>query len=203
MWTARSPKSPVADPRDEDDGALARRAAGGEARAFDALMARHKAPLHRFALRYLGDEQAALEIVQEAFVAAWANLARYDAERPFTPWLRRIALNKCRDWSRRRAVRRLVFGDRDLEAPEARTRPDPAPGAEAELIRTQRLAALRRAIDGLPLRLREPLVLTALEGMSQQEAAEVLGVTVKAVETRVHRARRKLAQTLGLDEATD
>lgn len=193
----------MADPAEEADGALARRALAGEARAFTLLMARHKAPLHRFARGYLGDDQAALEIVQEAFVAAWANLARYDPDRPFVPWLRRIALNKCRDWSRRRAVRRLVFGDRDLEAPEAQAQADPAPGAEAELIRGQKLAALRRAIDGLPLRLREPLVLTALEGMSQQEAADALDVTVKAVETRVRRARAKLALALGLDPAAE
>lgn len=186
----------MTSPSDEPDADLARRAAGGEERAFTLLMRRHKSALHRFAHRYVGDADAALDVVQETFVSAWSNLARYDPDRPFGPWLRRIALNKCRDRARRLAVRRMILGDRDLDSAEARARPDPTPGAEAALVRAQQRRRLDRAVAELPQSLREPLLLTWLEEMSHQEAAEILGVTPKAVETRLHRARRRLAEVL-------
>jgi len=180
-----------------DDADLARDAAGGSERAYAELVARHKDSLYRLLRRHLGDPEEAREAVQEAFIAAWRALGRYDASRPFGAWLRTIAINKARDRGRRRAFRRLFFGDRPLEHSEAQERPDPAVDAEEALIERDRLAALDRAIARLPASLKEALLLTAIEGHSQQEAAAILGVSIKSVETRVYRARRMLAQTLG------
>ncbi|MGR4863543.1 RNA polymerase sigma factor [Caulobacter sp. LARHSG274] len=183
-----------------DDAQLARRAANGEDQAFTLLMRRHQAGLFTFARRHVGDADAAADIVQETFVSAWKALKRFDAARSFPVWLRAIALNKCRDRGRRRAVRRLVFGDRDLESPEAQRQADPAPGGEQALLSSRRRAALEAAIARLPASLKEPLILTWLEDFSQQQAADLLGVSVKAVETRVYRARRKLGEWLSDDD---
>ena len=79
--------------------------------------------------------------------------------------------------------------------------PDPAPGAEAALIAEQRRTALDRAIAALPPKLKEPLILTAFEDLSHQAAGEALGVSAKTVETRVYRARKRLAELLGAPEA--
>lgn len=190
----------MTDEAGPSDAELARRAVDGEERAFSLLVRRHKDSLYRFARRYVGDAEAAYETVQETFVAAWTALRRYDPDRSFPAWLRAIALNKCRDRARRTAVRRLVFGDRHLESPEAVVQSDPTPGAEAALIAAQRLRALDRAIAALPTRLKDPLLLTQFEGLSQRETATVLGITAKAVETRVRRARRRLATALGEPE---
>lgn len=183
-----------------DDATLAKAALGGEDRAFTLLMRRHKAGLYTFVRRYVGEADAAHEVVQETFVSAWKALNRYDLRRPFGVWLRAIALNKCRDRARRQAVRRIVLGERDAESPEAQRQADPAPDAEAALLATQRREALIKAIARLPAQLKEPLLLTYFEDLSQQQAAELLGVSVKAIETRVYRARRKLAQALGLSD---
>lgn len=187
---------------EEDDAALARRAAAGDDLAFGALMRRHKARLHSFVRRYVGERDAALDVVQEAFVAAWKAIGRYDGRRPFAVWLRAIALNKCRDRGRRAAVRRLVLGEKGIESAEAQAQADTGPTAEAALQTTQRLDHLSRAIARLPEKLKAPLILTQLEGLSQQEVAVQLGVSVKTVETRVYRAKQRLSDDLarsGLD----
>ena len=94
---------------DLPDASLALAARQGDQPAFAALMRRHKQWLYRFVRRYVGDRDDAYDVVQESFVSAWSALARYDPERPFEAWLRRIALNKCRDRARRGAVRRAAL----------------------------------------------------------------------------------------------
>ena len=172
------------------------RAAGGDVAAFDALMRDTKAGLYRFVRRYVGDADESYDLVQEAYAAAWLAIRRYDPQRSFDAWLRTIAINKCRDWSRRRRVRRLFFGRVDLDSTEALA------VAEDQLSATDRHDAadqarrLHAAIAALPTTLKEPLLLTAIEERSQAEAAAILGVSIKAVETRVARARQMLAGRL-------
>ncbi len=180
----------------DDDLALVRRALDGEDRAFTALMRRHKDGLYRFVRRYVGDADAAYDVTQEAFVAAWRALDRFDARRPFATWLRAIALNKCRDRARRLTVRRIILGDRPADSPEAMRTPDPGGTPEATLVDLELRRALDQAIARLPPKLKEPLLLTYFAEMSQQEAAEVLGVSAKTIETRAYRARQRLAEML-------
>src|ERR1700749_3123160 len=124
-----------------------------------------------------------------------STLHRYDPSRPFDVWLRRIALNKCRDKARREAVRR-AFGLSRRGPEETEAVADPAAGADQTLAAGSALKALDQAIDSLPASLKEPLVLTTLEGLSHKEAAVVLGLSTKAVEVRVYRAKRQLAEML-------
>ena len=91
---------------DRSDGGLAALSLAGEQAAFSEIVRRHKEPLHRLVARLIGDEEEALDLVQEAFVSAHRALGSYDASRPMRAWLSRIAINKARDWRRRRAVRR-------------------------------------------------------------------------------------------------
>jgi RNA polymerase sigma factor (sigma-70 family) len=181
------------EPSGESDGALAKRAVAGERTAFNVLVHRYQEPLYRFIRRYVGDADEAYDLLQETMIAAWQALGRYDPDRPALAWLRRIALNKCRDWGRRRTVRQFFFRAAPLEAA----------GATAAAIDDDdnvnvNLARLDAAIAALPSQLKEPLLLTAFEGLSQQEAADALGLTVKAIETRVYRARKLIAEAVAL-----
>ena len=176
------------------DGALAIRAADGDEQAFEALVGRHKVALYRLARRYVGDADDADDIVQASFVSAWGALKRYDPTRGFAAWLRTIALNKCRDHGRRAVVRRLLMIP--VAASTVDFIADPQPGAEAELIAQEELAILNRAIVRLPRALKEPLLLTVIAGLSQAEAGRELGISAKAVETRVYRARRALMEAI-------
>lgn len=178
----------------ESDAALASRAAKGDRRAYDRLVERLREPLYRFIRRYVGDADEAFDLLQESFVAAWQALGRYDPSRPPLAWLRRIALNKCRDWARRRSVRRFFYGAQPIEAA-----PAVSTDTDSDSAQQARLALLDQAIAALPPALKEPLLLTAFEGLSQDEAGAALGITAKAVETRVYRARKLLAAALAID----
>ena len=185
----------------DDDARLAVQAAGGDTRAFSILMRRHKDGIYRFCRRYVGDADDAYDLTQQTFVSAWSALARYDPQRAFATWLRAIALNKCRDYGRRATVRRLIFGIRpNTEASMAEVASE-APSAETQVHDLQVLHALERALATLPDALKTPLILTALDGLSTAEAAEVMGISPKAVETRLYRARKALGARMGL--ATD
>jgi RNA polymerase sigma factor (sigma-70 family) len=182
---------------DPSDAVLARRAAKGDAQAFAVIVRRHKAPLYRLLRRYTGDADDAYEAAHEAFIAAWSAISRYDPARPFAAWLRTIAINKARDRRRRAAFRRLFFGWTSIEdTPEALARPDPGLPPDDAVAERQALETLDRAIADLPFALKDALVLTVFEGLTQAEAARALGVSAKAVETRVYRARKLLAANL-------
>lgn len=86
------------------DGELVALARAGSQKAYYALSGRHREPIYRLVRAAIGDTDAALDVTQEVFVAAFAALDRYDPNRPFRAWLTSIALNKGRDWVRRRAV---------------------------------------------------------------------------------------------------
>ncbi len=183
-----------ANPSDKSDGELAAMALAGAQAAYGALMARHRDAVWRLAMHSVGDADAALDIVQETFVAAFAALGRYDGVRPFRAWIARITLNKCRDWGRRRAVRRFFAFARPIEAAidMADAGPTPLEAAEARA----ELARVQAAIATLPATLREVLLLRTVEEMSQAQVADLLGVSGKAVETRLYRARTLLSERL-------
>ena len=186
----------MTQPAEPSDTELAQQAAGGDERAYAALVRRHRDSLYRLLRRHVGDPDEAYEAAHEAFIAAWSALGRYDPSRPFGAWLRTIAINKARDRGRRLAVRRLIFGSRPSDEASAQTAADPTRPADEALIENAKLAELDRAISRLPSSLKEALLLTAIDGRSQQEAGEILGVTAKTIETRVYRARKALARAL-------
>jgi RNA polymerase sigma-70 factor (ECF subfamily) len=181
------------------DADLAVRAGTGDRRAFDQLVLRYKGPLFRLARSYMGAPADAYDILQDTFIAAWLGIRRYDSQRDFATWLRTLLLNKCRDHGRRQTVRRRLL---QLFAREQKSAP---PYEDASLERdgpqARRLAALDTAIAELPAFYKEPLLLTALAGLTQQAAAEQLGTTAKAIEMRVRRAKQKLAENPRLADA--
>ena len=184
-------------PGARDDAALVADALAGDDRAFTELMRRYKDMVYRLARRYSGDRDEAFDLVQETFVAAWSSLRDFDARRPMSAWLRHIALNKCRDWSRRRRVRHFFFAAESLDAGAAQSMT-----SEPSVDETGGEAALARldvAVSALPPGLKEPLLLTVFEGLSYSDAAKVLGMSAKAIETRVYRAKKALARALGAE----
>ena len=181
---------------DPGDAELTRRSLGGDRSAFSLLMGRHKGWAHGYIRRYVRNAEDAADILQETFVSAWRALSTYDPERPFDVWLRRIALNKCRDYGRRASLRNAISGLVDAASRQVEDVPDPGAVGEAGLIAREEVRALEAAMASLPHGLRDPLVLTILEGLSQAQAGAVLGLSAKAVEVRCYRARTKLAAML-------
>ena len=175
---------------DCSDGELAALALAGRQAAFGELLDRYRSPVFRLVRGNTGDDDAALDVTQEAFIAAFAALKSYDGTRPFKTWVARIAINKCRDWARRRTVRRFFSFAMPIEA--ASNISDDSIPADRQLADRQELARVRELIAKLPATIREPLILRTVEGLSQTETAGILGISEKAVETRVYRARKAL-----------
>lgn len=177
------------------DEQLAIAARSGDRSAFETLVRRHKARIYRFVRRYVGQSDDAYDILQDCFVAAWSGLGRYDPKRPFLPWLRIIALNKCRDFSRRQKVRRLMLKAFALER-DSEQITHIVQAADDEGTDLERLHHLDQAIADLPAFYKEPLLLITVGGLSNVEAAETLKTTPKAIEMRLYRARQKLHSAL-------
>lgn len=165
----------------------------GDRLAFTQLVGPLVPRLLATSTRMLGSRSEAEDAVQNALAAAWLARTRFDPARPVMPILTTITLNKCRDRLRRRkAARFLGFGaplELDLAA-------DAAPSPESEAADRQALDQTLAEIERLPVRLREALVLVSMDGRSHAEAGELLGITEKAVEALVYRARRILRKKL-------
>lgn len=177
---------------DVSDIALVRRTVDGDQAAFNAIMHRYKERVFRIARRSLDDPDEAYDATQEVFVSAWRNLTRFDEARSLLAWLAKITINECRDRRRRRAVRAFFFRAAPIDGPEAARLADDDQLVERTVMARDELRQAQREIAALPDNLREAFILCVIEEMPQKEVAAILGVSVKAVETRVARARRVL-----------
>ena len=187
----------------QSDSDVAVRAQTGDRQAFELLVLRHKEPLFRLVRRHIGNDDDAYDVVQDSFISAWMALKRYDREKSFAVWLRAIALNKCRDFGRRQTVRRRFLRFFAPRESELVTTNEPELESAAEAAETKRFQRLDKAIAELPAFYKEPLLLTTVSGLSQQETAAQLNTTTKAIEMRIRRARKKLAEVLADLKASD
>lgn len=173
------------------DAELLARSAVGDHQAFERIVVRHGPLALRVARRLTPDRHSAEDIAQEAFVRVWTRAGSFDARRArFTTWLYRIVVNLVIDMRRRSRREHLA---EHLETA------DTTPCAEERLETDQRHAALRYARAALPSRQQAALVLVYEEGLSGAEAARVLGVSTKAVERLLARARARLRERLKPD----
>ncbi|MBI4345580.1 MAG: sigma-70 family RNA polymerase sigma factor [Elusimicrobia bacterium] len=181
---------PSGEPSDE---ALARRAQGGDADAFGALVRRHQGRVFRAAVRVAGNRADAEDAVQEAFVRAFRALVRFDPLRPFGAWVAKIAIN--------RALTRASRRKPSASLEEAERAVDPAASPEAGAARAADAAEVRRAVDGLSASDRALLALRYDEGLPVSEIAATLGVRQGAVKVRLLRLRERLLDRLGEEGA--
>jgi RNA polymerase sigma-70 factor (ECF subfamily) len=180
-----------------DQADMARLVAGHDA-ALDALMERHGGPLFGFLGRFLRDEDAANDLAQETFVRVYQHRSDFKPGQKFSTWLYTIGGNLARNHLRARSRRPEVPLEGDGEDQPGLARSLPASGGSPvdQTVRTEQQAAVRSAVANLPDDLREAIVLCELEDRSVAEAATMLGTTVKAVESRLYRARGQLRQQL-------
>jgi len=180
--------------RDEADAALVAAARAGEKAAFALLLARHRPLLVALCRRAVGNPELVEDVVQEAALQAMLNLDRLRRPERFGPWLAGIGLNLAR---RSRRGRRADWSSEAVAGGRAGAEPvDPAPGPE-ELAEAADLAArVRAAVAALPPGQRAAVLLVYLGGMTQAEAAALLGIDPGAVKTRLHKARGRLRRTL-------
>lgn len=173
-----------------DDAELVRRIRGGETALFELVMRRYNQRLFRVLRALLRDEAEAEDVLQDAYVRAYAHLGQLEQPERLASWLTHIAVHEAKARLRRRG--RFA----DVKEGPLRAVPSPSSDPEQETLGKQLQRVLISAIDDLPVGYRTVFVLRDVEGMSTAEVSESLRVSEQAVKMRLHRARSALRQVL-------
>jgi RNA polymerase sigma-70 factor (ECF subfamily) len=176
--------------QDDADSALLERARAGDAEAVEALLERHEAQVYRFGMRMCRDPEDARDVLQETLLSAARGLRDFRGAASLSTWLYTIARSFC--IKQRRRSKFAPDEARPIDSDElaaGRQLADPAPSPAEALAGKQVEHVLELAIRSLEPLYREVLVLRDVEGLTAPEVAEVLGVSVQAVKSRLHRAR--------------
>jgi RNA polymerase sigma-70 factor (ECF subfamily) len=177
----------------DPDQPLVQAARGGDLRAFETLVERHRDVVFRVTARIVGSDGEAEDVTQDAFLRAFHRLERYRGDAPFRSWLLRIAHNTAVTHVTRSGRR----ATQSLGAVEESVAATVAPGSPAEqLERRERLARLDTKVKALSPRHRTVLVLRDIEGLSYEEIARVTDSPVGTVKARLHRAREEFIDVL-------
>ena len=167
---------------------------GGDARSFELLVHRHAREVYQFAHRFLGNASAAEDVVQETFLQVHSSANTFDPVRRFKPWMFTIAANKARDMLRRRNRKRELsfdaFVDQDVEAGRRFVNlfSTDLKSPDAGIAIEDRRRVVKLAVDAIPPKLCEVLVLAYYHRFPYREIAEILGIPLGTVKSRLHAA---------------
>ena len=161
----------------------------GDMRAFDRLVERHQGKVMANCRYLSGSAEDAQDLAQEVFVKAFFALPRFEARAKFGTWVQRIKVNHCLNFLRRKRGKNFI--DVDDHEIESRSEMAVAPAAESRLEDDDRRRRIRATLDSLSDSLRLPLVMCDLDGMSYQEIAADLGLSLSAVKMRIKRGREE------------
>ncbi len=161
----------------------------GNGQAFAVLVERHTERFYRLAYRYLQNKAAAEDVVQDSFLKLWENPTSWQPDRnsKFTTWFYRVVVNLCFDQQKRKGA---VALDEDMPVIDDRASADEA------MIRAQEHMILEKEIAALPERQRTALNLCFDEGLTNQEAAEIMGLNLKALQSLIMRAKTTLKERM-------
>lgn len=184
---------------DTDDPIFIERLQAGDQAAFAELVEAHSPPIYYLALRMLGDETEAEDVLQDTFLSAFKSIDSFEGRASLSTWLHRIATNAA--LMRLRKLRPTFLS---VDAVADQNNSDMVPPAlfdwcclpESELLSSEARAEMRRAVEALPDSLRVVFMLRDVEGFSTQETADALDLSVSAVKSRLMRARMALREQL-------
>jgi RNA polymerase sigma-70 factor (ECF subfamily) len=176
---------------EESDAAVVSQCLAGRKDAYATIVERHQNVVFAVCLRSTRDREEAADLTQEVFVQAYRKLATFNPAYPFRVWLMAICANMAKN--------RLRGRERRRKAHESYA----AMAALSEGPRADRQAALAEALEMLPEKLRTPLLMKHVAGLSYEETADALGIGVSAAKMRVKRGRDRLLSILGLDAEND
>ena len=182
-----------------DEMALVHAAKGGDVSAFEQLVRRYDRNIFRIAQHITQNREDAEDVVQDAFLKSYENLDRFQENSKFYTWLVRIAVNESLMKLRRRRSDRTVSLDEDIETEEdtmPREVADWSPNPEQLFKQGELKDILRKTMQGLPASFRTVFVLRDVEGLSTEETAEALDLSIPAVKSRLLRARLQLRERL-------
>src|SRR4051812_13432841 len=178
---------------------LVQAAKGGDVSAFEDLVKRYDRNVFRIAQHITQNREDAEDVAQDAFLKAYQNLGQFQGQSKFYTWLVRIAVNEALMKLRRRRPERMVSLDEDVKTEDdslPREVADWSPNPEQQYTQAELRDILTKTIQGLPATFRTVFVLRDVEGLSTEETAEALELSVPAVKSRLLRARLQLRERL-------
>ena len=192
-------RPPLAECSDEELLALFRR---GRRDAFGALVRRYEGELYGYLRRYLGDASLAEDVFQNTFLQVYVKSGQYEAGRPVRPWLYTIATNQAIDALRRNGRHQALSLDQQREeladgelSSLVETLESNGPGPLDAAQGQERREKIRASVERLPEFLRQVLLLAYYQGLKYREIADILGIPVGTVKSRLHAALVKLQET--------
>ncbi len=189
------------DPAEQSEEFLIERGLNGDAHALNTLFARNNRALYQTALRVLGNPEDAEEALQEGLLSAYRNLRRFERRSQFSTWLTRIVINAALMRRRSKLSRPAVSLDdlsSESETPLAERFADEGPDPEQLYAGTELRERVDKKLGEISPLLRTAFWLREIEGLSAEEAAQILGVSRNTLKARLWRARQELAARLGL-----
>jgi RNA polymerase sigma-70 factor (ECF subfamily) len=172
----------------------------GDMAAFDILVQKYRKPIIHFMFRMVRNEAVAEELAQEVFLRVYRSRATYRAEARFSTWLYRIAtnlgVNHARDTRHERAASTIYLDEPDSETGTTPDVADTTPGAEAAMLRRERLNAIRNHVLALPERQRTAVLMHKYEGMDYKQIGDVLKLSESATKSLLFRAYQTLREKL-------
>lgn len=177
---------------------LIQRAQRGDADAFEVLVRQNEKAVYNFCLRMCGSREDAFDLSQEAFIKAYRGLKSFKGESSFSTWLYRLTSNVCIDFLRKRKNEKTVplFTENDEGEESERVIPDPGPTPHERAENSE----LRRDIQNTLLRLstehRQAIVLREINGLTYEEIARTLDISIGTVKSRISRARSEMCREL-------
>jgi RNA polymerase sigma-70 factor (ECF subfamily) len=179
----------------ERDAALVERLRQGDGKALDELFRRHRDAAYGIAFRLVGSREDALDVVQESFIHVMRGIEGFRGQSSFRTWLYRIVTHAALDYRRWRALRTADSLDAETAVEPAATGPSHR-GPQEEAADRDLRRAIDKALTNISEKNRAALVLYAIEGMSYKEVADVLGISVGTVMSRIFNARQRLRELL-------
>lgn len=182
----------------DEDLVLVERFKDGDMSAFDQLVRKYQKSVLNLVYRFTGDSNRAEDLAQEVFVRIFRALGGFEAKAKFFTYLYKVTLNLCLKEREREQRRRTYSLDENVHEDESRTREieDPLGSAEAEVERRDTARIVREAVMSLPEEQRTAVILHRYQGLSYEEMAEVLEISLPAVKSRLHRAKLSLRDRL-------
>jgi RNA polymerase sigma-70 factor, ECF subfamily len=176
------------------DTQIIERTLGGEPEAFNVLVRRWERQIYGLTLRMLGRDEEAQDATQETFLSAYRNLSKFRGEAKFSSWIYRIALNICNTKLRSRSKFTISLDEqREVSGFElAAEADDLGSGIQQEQITRH----VRRALQGLPAEMRQVIIMKEYEGLKFSEIAEVLGIPISTVKTRMYTGLSEMRKRL-------
>lgn len=186
-----------------DEQLLERFNSQADSRAFEVLIQRYEAPLFNYLFRYLGNREAAEDVFQASFLQVYSKSDQFDPSKKFKPWLYTVATNQAIDHQRRNHRKTTISLDASYGGED-----DESTGSLQEILESaeqdptfsmdsaEQAQLVREAVDGLPDILKETVNLVYFEEMKYKDAADILGIPVGTVKSRLHAAMTKLAEKL-------